>query len=103
MGHRPSAARLHLRSDSTPQARADWRGTRNARRRTKRNLRAGSRLPALFGAVGPRHRLRRRDDPALHDEGGEPASAIVLSFIIRETGARRADAAEKRLVVAGQA
>jgi MFS family permease len=28
--------------------------------------------------------------------------AIVLSFIIRETGERRADAAEKRLVIAGQ-
>src|SRR5207249_3661654 len=28
--------------------------------------------------------------------------AIVLSFVIRETGARRADAAEKRLVIAGQ-
>jgi MFS family permease len=28
--------------------------------------------------------------------------AIVLSFIIRETGARRADAAEKRLVIVGE-
>jgi hypothetical protein len=38
----------------------------------------------------------------MSDSRASTRSITNVSFIIRETGARRVDAAEKRLVIAGQ-